>query len=202
MADAPITAVWLRGEGNAWNASKILPAGGILAPYGRTIRFLSLSNFTDPQTSIHGLLNACPSLEHLAVNEPLCISETLKHKTITSVDVFCFPDGRSPVTFELLKAGLPALRNFRALDVTIGSMWDIPAGSFSTDERSWQTYYQDTISREDGPESAWIADILATDLHSDDSDGEDHVCDEDTDEDTDEDIVIESEESSGTGSSA
>ncbi|KAJ6620520.1 hypothetical protein B0H10DRAFT_2021907, partial [Mycena sp. CBHHK59/15] len=89
----------------------------------------------DPGTSIQGLLNSCPALKHLAVCVSLCTPGPLKHQTINSVDVFCFLDGRTPITFEWLKEGFPALQTFRTLDVTMSVLWDIPTSLFGENER-------------------------------------------------------------------
>ncbi|KAJ6527858.1 hypothetical protein DFH09DRAFT_1186265 [Mycena vulgaris] len=162
--------VWIRGTFTfgAWG-KQTLPPDTILERYGRTITSLSLVNFeAEPGTSIQGLLDRCTAVEHLAVNESLCIPGPLSHRMLTSVDVFCFPDGRSP--------------HFRALDVTMNVLWDIPNVAFLADERRWQAGYQDNLSDDsDGSETDWIAAIMATDPTSDELD---YVFSEATDEDS------------------
>ncbi|KAJ6527855.1 hypothetical protein DFH09DRAFT_1186261 [Mycena vulgaris] len=185
--------VWIRGPSafGTWGRKPLLPDTA-LERYGRTIRFLSLSNFApETGTSAQGLLESYTALEHLAVSESLCLPGALTHRTLISVDVFCFPDGHSPVTFESLKAGFPALQHYRALDVTMSELRDIPSGDFFAEERRWQAGYQDNPSDDsDGSETDWIAAVMATDPNSDDSDDSDYVFSDETDEDS----VTESDE--------
>ncbi|KAJ7142544.1 hypothetical protein C8R44DRAFT_760809 [Mycena epipterygia] len=161
--------VWLRATNGFFNNH--LPPHTFFAAYGGMITFLSVFKFTpdsDSDTRLQKLLDSCPALEHLAMDASQCTDRPLTHQTIVWVDVFCFVDHHTPVTFESLRAGFPSLRTFRTLDETMNTLGDIPAILPSTG----------VLEVDDGgAESAWITAVLSTDTNSDDASDDDYAPD-------------------------
>ncbi|KAJ7142547.1 hypothetical protein C8R44DRAFT_193502 [Mycena epipterygia] len=196
--------VWLRAPCPSCGQENQLPHHSILAPYGRTITFLSLFRFSvdldgDLDNRMQNLLDSCPALEHLALNASLCRPGPLRHQTLVWVDIFCLRDHHTPVTFEALKEGFPELRTFRGLDETMSTLREIPLTLPSTG----------SLEVDDGEaESAWITAVLSPDMDSDDSCDEDYeladegsfVYDSDSDlQDADSDSDSDSDSGSDSG---
>ncbi|KAJ6537660.1 hypothetical protein B0H19DRAFT_1180613 [Mycena capillaripes] len=151
--------VWLLPDDDRWQYGKKQPLPSVthLAPYCRTIKFLSLCNYiTQPNDDvlIQDLLDRSPALQHIALNASFCNAEPLRHQKIQWVDVFC-PDGSTSVTFESFK-GLPALQTLRTLEDTMSILQELPAVLPSQKEISTA-----------GVRSGWVNAIMSADTDSD-----------------------------------
>ncbi|KAJ7456717.1 hypothetical protein B0H11DRAFT_2287284 [Mycena galericulata] len=172
--------VLLRGCGR-------LPVHNLLAPYGHTMTSLSLFSFTAmPQDGawIQTSLDHCPILEHLGVDMELLwnVLSPLQHKTITSLDVFCFPDIINPIIPWRINDAFPALQTCRTLDSSMNALRDSIPFNFPSGkelERPWEAYSAHGAAEwnpeSDTLETAWIVSLLSIGPDLDDDDSDDYV---------------------------
>ncbi|KAJ7149790.1 hypothetical protein C8R43DRAFT_499868 [Mycena crocata] len=186
--------IWIHGNSST-HMHRFDPGAivhNFLDVFGRTISFLRVLDYTS-SSSIQGMLDRCPVLNHVALPRKLHENTSLlKHPNVQAVDIFGSLDEHLSITFEALKGGFPELRTFRTMDGSLSFLWDVPAVDATTDwnidlinkigvnASVWDINSEDET--EELGESAWIAAVLSTDIDSDDSDDDDYLSNADDDD--------------------